>query len=189
VAAADGQAGRQFFLVLFVLVFLAPRVLFLSKLGIALDDRRRRISPLSEGSGSLYMCRNCPRRYEIIGYVSTNRLVAFSVKESTIGTTTINTSNNEQIQPSVLACCHANQRAISIRRKSRRRRRFVAISLPLVTNAIADSSTTSAFAKAQSVSPAGRLDKDTRRHTMNQNQLGIVWIPTTSSRSASHKPP
>jgi hypothetical protein len=38
----------------------APRGLFLSKLGIALDDRLRRMSPLplSEDSGKLYMSSN-----------------------------------------------------------------------------------------------------------------------------------
>jgi hypothetical protein len=196
VAAAKGRAGRQFLLDPFVLVFLAPCVVFLSKLGIALEDRRHRMSPSSEGSGKLYMCSNCPRRYGIIGYASTNRLascvhivvVAFWVKESAVGTTIITTSNNEQIHPSILACCHASQHASFLCRKSRRRR-LVAISLPFVPMAPTDSSTTSAFAKATSAAPAGRLDKNTRSLSMNQNQLGIVWIQTMSSNSASHKPP
>jgi hypothetical protein len=60
VAAADGQTGRQFLLGPFVHVFLIPCMLFLYKLGIALGDRRHSMSPLSEGTGKLYMWQILP---------------------------------------------------------------------------------------------------------------------------------
>jgi hypothetical protein len=113
--------------------------------------------------------------------------VAFSVEESAIGTTitTIRTTNKSNITSSLVAES-ANSPVPFVEKvvATTVQWRF----LPLVPIGITDSSTTSAFAKAQSVDPAGRLDKITRRQTMNQNHLGIVWIPTTSSRSASHKP-
>jgi hypothetical protein len=104
------------------------------------------------------------------------------------GTNITTTSNNEQIQPSIIACCHASQHASFLSQKSRRRRRLVAISLPFVPIATTDSLTTSAFAKVQSAAPADRLDTKYATPFDEPELFGHLWIPTTSSRSASHKP-
>jgi hypothetical protein len=95
------------------------------------------------------------------------------------GTNITTTSNNEQIQPSIIACCHASQHASFLSQKSRRRRRLVAISLPFVPIATTDSLTTSAFAKVQSAAPADRLDTkyatpfdDTGREATTTDRIG-----------------
>jgi hypothetical protein len=166
-AAADGWAGRQ---------FLLCQLLFLSKPGIALDDRRRSMSllPLSVGSSKLYMCSNCPRRYGIIGHAITNRLASYIIivgypcqsRKVPSGPPSPSpppaTRTNPTIHHRLLPCQLTRQFPSSKSCRPRRRRRLVALSLPFVPIATIDSSTTSAFAEAQSVAPAGRLDKNTR---------------------------
>jgi hypothetical protein len=111
--------------------------------------------------------------------------VAVSIEESAIGTTITITSNNEQFNhPSSLV---AMPRANFLRRKSRRRR-LVAISLTFVPIATTDSLTTSALAKPQSAAPADRLDEKYATSYDKPKLTGNLWIPTTSLRSASHKP-
>jgi hypothetical protein len=159
--------NRTNFLGPFVLVFLAPCVLFLFKLGTALDDRRHRMSPLSEGSGKLVMYSNCPRRFGKIGHASTYRLASCMDhhRGSLFGRRKCHRYHyyhhqqqrtNPTIHPRLVLCQPTRQFPSS---KSRRRNRLlVAISRPFVPIAITDSSTTSVFAKAQSAAPAGRLD-------------------------------